>query len=102
MSSIQDQDVIQALFPDYSNPPFCMRICVGCPKRGVHDMVTFRRKDSAKGLGELSVIVMDQEAKGGFRIIEFPNQLPGLLSDPHFVGMGSDTSQMLLDVFPVR
>ncbi len=37
---------------------------------------------------------MDQEEKRALLIIEFPNHLPGLLGDPHFVRMGSDPSQM--------
>jgi hypothetical protein len=63
MNCIQDQDVIQVLFPDCSNTPFYMDICVGCLKRVVDDMKSFRLENSIKGLEELGVIVMDQETQ---------------------------------------
>jgi hypothetical protein len=36
-------------------------------------MKTFRLEDGVKGGGELAVIVVDQEAQGGFTVLEFPN-----------------------------
>ncbi len=51
-------------------------------------------KDNIKGLGEFSVIVMDQETKRNILLAKFPNQLPGLLSDPNLVGVGSDPSKV--------
>ena len=39
---------------------------------------------------------MDQETQGLFSVGKFPNQLPGLLSNPDLIGIGGDTSKMNL------
>jgi len=51
-------------------------------------------QDNIKGLGEFSVIVMDQETKRNILLAKFPNQLSDLLSDPSSVGVGSDPSKV--------
>ena len=93
MSGIQDKDQIQALLPDSPNPMFGIRIAIRCQVWGVNDMKGFTLKDSVKGIGELAVIVVDQETQGGFSAIEFPYKLSGLLGEPEFVGVGSDAGE---------
>jgi hypothetical protein len=55
-------------------------------------METFRLKDRIEGLAELTIVVVDQEAKGIIIFLEFPIQLSGWLSNPDLIGIGSDTS----------
>jgi len=73
MSSIQDEDQVQALFPGSPYPAFGICIGIGCLVGGVNDMNTLRLEDGVKGVCELAVIVMDQEAQGGFTVLEFSN-----------------------------
>lgn len=94
MRSIEDEDMIQALFPGSPDPAFSISIGIRCSKRGVNDMEAFRLEDSVKGLGELAVIVVDQEVKGASVIIEFPDQLSGLLRDPNLVGVCGDAREV--------
>jgi hypothetical protein len=51
-------------------------------------------KDGVKGMGELAIIVVDQEIQRSFPAIEFPNKLSGLLGEPDIVGMGSDAGEV--------
>ena len=61
MLSIDDENMIQAFFPDSANPPFGVSICIGSLKRSVNDIDAFGLEDGIKGLAEGTVIVMDQE-----------------------------------------
>jgi hypothetical protein len=61
MSGIQDKDQIQALFSDSPTPTFGVSIGIRCLVGGVNDVKGFTLKDCVKGIGELAVIVVDQE-----------------------------------------
>ena len=61
MLSIDDENMIQAFFPDSANPAFGVSICIGSLKRSVNDMEAFGLENGIKGLAEGSVIVVDQE-----------------------------------------
>ena len=61
MSSIQDEDKVQVLFPNSPNPAFGICIGIGCQVGGVHDVQAFTLKEGVKGFAELAVIVVDQE-----------------------------------------
>jgi hypothetical protein len=59
--SIDDENMIQAFFPDSANPPFGVSICIGSLKRSVNDIDAFGLEDGIKGPAEGTVIVVDQE-----------------------------------------
>ena len=61
MLSIDDENMIQAFFPDCANPPFGVSICIGSLKRSVNDIDAFGLENGIKGLAEGTVIVVDQE-----------------------------------------
>ena len=94
MSGIQDKDQIQAFFSDSPNPLFGVRIGIGCQVGGVDDMKGFTLKDGVKGMGELAIVVVDQEMQGGFSAIKFPNKLSDLLGEPDIVGVVRDAGEV--------
>jgi len=61
MLSIDDENMIQAFFPDSANPPFGVSICIGSLKRSVNDRDAFGLENGIKGLAEGTVMVVDQE-----------------------------------------
>ena len=61
MFRIDDENMIQAFFPDSANPPFGVSICIGSLKRSVNDMDAFGLENGIKGPAEGTVIVVDQE-----------------------------------------
>jgi len=61
MLTIEDENRIQAFFPDSANPPFGVSICIGSLKRSVNDMDAFGLENVIKGLAERTVIVVDQK-----------------------------------------
>ena len=61
MLTIDDQNIIQAFFPDSANPPFSISICIGSLKRRVKDRDAFGLENGIKSLAEGTVIVVDQE-----------------------------------------
>ena len=61
MLSIDDENMIQALFPNSANPPFGVSICIGSLKRSVNDRDAFGLENGIKDLAEGTVMVVDQE-----------------------------------------
>ena len=94
MKRTQDKDMVQTFFPDWANPAFSKGIGIRCRVGGVNNMEPLGLKNNIKGLGEFSIIVMDQETKRKILLAKFPNQLSGLLSDPNLVGVGSDPGKV--------
>lgn len=41
-----------------------------------------------------AVVIMDQEPKRSITIGKFPDQLPGLLSNPELIGIGGDSGKV--------
>ena len=61
MLRIDDENMIQAFFPDSANPPFSISICIGSLKRSVNDRDAFGLENGIKSLAKQAVIVVDQE-----------------------------------------
>ena len=61
VNSMDDENMIQAFFPDSTNPAFGMGICVWRLERSVNDMKAFGLENGIKGLAEGTVMVVDQE-----------------------------------------
>ena len=94
MKRTQDKDMIQTFFPYRAHPAFGKGIGIRRKVGGVNNMEPLGLKNNIKGLGEFSIIVMDQETKRKILLAKFPNQLSGLLSDPDLVGVGSDPGKV--------
>jgi hypothetical protein len=61
MLSMDDENMIQAFFPESANPPFGVSICMGSLKRSGNDRDVFGLENGIKGFAEGTVIVVDQE-----------------------------------------
>jgi len=61
MRSIDNENMIQAFFPDGRNPAFGMVICVRRLKRSVNDLKALGLENGIKGTAKRAVIVVDQE-----------------------------------------
>ncbi len=72
MGSIDDQDVVQALFPDGADPTLSKGIGVWSSIRGVDDTKALGSKDGVEPIWDFGVIIVDQEAKISVWVIEFP------------------------------
>ena len=96
MGLVQDENMIQTLFADSSDPALRVSICIGRPEGSGNDNHAFASEDGVEIIGELAVIVADQESQGEITSVEFPNNLSGLLGDPELIGIGGDASQMHL------
>ena len=82
MGLVQDENMIQTLFADSSDPALRVSICIGRLEGSGNDNHTYASEDGVESIAELAVIVADQEAHGEFTIIELPNDLSGLLGHP--------------------
>ena len=94
MSSIQDEDKIQALCAYRPHPAFGIGIRIWGTVRCQDDIDAFRLEDCIENVCELLILVVNQEAKGGFTFLELPHELSCLLGDPIIVGIGSDAGQV--------
>ena len=61
MICVNDQDVVNAFFPDGSNPALSICVCIWRLKRGANDMKAFGLENSIKSLAEFTIVVVDQE-----------------------------------------
>ena len=52
MSSIKNQEQIEAFFASRANPTFRKRVCIGGSDRGLDDMKAFGLENSLKSLAE--------------------------------------------------
>jgi hypothetical protein len=80
---VEDQKVIEALFAYSAYPPFGEGI--GCSKGGTNDADTLGLENGVVSLGELLIIVADQETRFDFILLESPYVLPGLLGHPEAI-----------------
>ena len=94
MSSIEDENEIQAFFSGSADPAFRECVGVGSLERNIDDMKAFRLEDCIKGQAERAIVIMDQEPKRCISIGKFPDQLPGLLSNPELIGIGDDSGKV--------
>jgi hypothetical protein len=70
MGLVQDENVAQTLFLGRFDSAFGVRIGVGRPIGSGNNVHAFIAEDSVESLGELGVIVADQEAWGEFTFSE--------------------------------
>ena len=91
MGFVEDNQLIQALLPNGSNPAFGKGIRIGCAKRREQNINAFRFKHPIKPLGKLAIPVMNQKTNWKFSIRKRPHQLAGLLRHPSGGWLGRAT-----------
>ncbi len=62
MSSIDEENVIQAFCAVRAHPAFSKRVRVERSDRSVDDLKSFRFENRIKGWAERAILIMDQEA----------------------------------------
>src|SRR5258708_28260576 len=82
MRLIEDQQFIEAFVAHRSHPALGKGVRIRRTHWGVNDVKSLGPEDCVERLGELRVIVADQEVMGRISACEFPDQLTGLVGDP--------------------
>src|SRR5258708_36403577 len=88
MLLIDNEQAIQTLTSNRTNPALSKGIRSRCPIRRVNHFNSRCLKNSIEGCRELGVPIMDKKTNGRCLLIQRPAQLAGLLSDPN---RGRDT-----------
>ncbi len=87
MCLIENEEFVETFGPDRSDPPLRDSVRVGSAKGRVDDMRLLRHKDRIEALGELGIVVVDQEMKVRKAAFEVPDNLARLLVNPGSVWM---------------
>jgi hypothetical protein len=91
---VNDQEAVQALATDGTDPPLSERIRSGRPWRGSEDADPGTGEHIIEGPRELCVPVTDQEFHLASGIVEFNHQIPRLLGHPIAGRMRGDAQDM--------
>ena len=91
---VEDQEMVETLFARGADPAFRERIGIGRLEGGGNDVDMLRAEDCMVSLGELAVIVVDQETGFEVTLLKDPDVLPGLLGHPETIRMSGDSSQV--------
>src|SRR5258708_6165919 len=94
MPLIDDEQAIQTLTSNRTNPALSKGIRIRCPIRRVNHFNSRCIKNSIEGCRELGVPIMDKKTNGRCLLIQRPAQLAGLLSDPNRGRVTGTASQM--------
>jgi hypothetical protein len=79
---IEDQQVIQAFFPDAAHPPLSIGVGIWCMIGGQHVFDSFGGKHHIKGRRKLGITVVQEKAHGSPLVLQLPHQLARLLTSP--------------------
>jgi hypothetical protein len=82
LSAACDQEPVEAVAADRSDPVLGERVRVRRPERGADDLDALGSKHLVEDAAEVAVAVVDQEAGRCRSSGEWPGELPGLLSCP--------------------
>ena len=82
MSLAEDQDLVQALLSNRTNPAFRKRICVRCSNGRANARDVLRPEDRVEVQSELGVTIVEQETCRYTTILELRSQVTGLLCYP--------------------
>lgn len=94
MAFAQDQELVQTLLSNRTNPAFGERIRIGSPHWRPDDRNILRCEDRLEARRELGVTIVDQEAHGEHAILNLPTELPRLLSHPRTGRVSRAAGQM--------
>jgi hypothetical protein len=91
---VRDQEMIKAFAAQGADEPFRDRVCAGCPDRGPDDLDVGAGEDRVERGGEFAVPIADQEPEPVGSVVEFDEQVAGLLGDPGAGGVGGDPGEV--------
>src|SRR6266508_66912 len=94
MSAACDQDPVEAVAPDSTDPAFGERVRVRRPERCADDLDALASEDIVEGAAELAVAVVDQEADRRRSFRERPCELARLLRPPGPIRVCRAASEM--------
>src|SRR5947209_17003406 len=94
MAAVDDQDPIQQLTADSSDPSFGNRVRLGCPHRRAEDANTLTGEHGIENAGELAVAVPNQQPELSCAVAEVHQKVPRLLSNPDTTRVGSDSENV--------
>ncbi len=94
MAFINEDQPIQTFFADGSHPTFGDSVRIGRFKGESDDLQPGRLKHRVKALGELGIVVVDQEPHRALATVELPGHLSGLLGHPGGIGMRRAAGQI--------
>ncbi len=89
-----DQDPVEAVAADGTDPAFRECVCLWRAKWGADDLDAFAAENIVEVAAELAVTIVDQEAVRCRSSGERPRKLSGLLGDPASVGVGGATCEV--------
>ena len=102
VSFIDNQQLVKTFPSERTHPTFSKGIGIRRAYRCVDDVDAFRGENGVEDISVLAVAIMNQTAKGHFLLLELPNVLSGLLSNPRAVWMIGHTSQVNTDAYRSR
>ena len=82
MSTVRDQDPIEALASDGADESLSDGVCLWGPDRRADHTHALSVEDRVEGSRELAVVVADQELQGPVPLREREEEVPRLLSCP--------------------
>jgi len=94
MGIIEDKKTIEALISGSSHPSLGVSIRIRSSKGCGQNVEAFTGENGIECIRVLAFVVTDQKPQTGCHIIEFPQDLSGLLCDPGLGRIGSDPSQV--------
>jgi hypothetical protein len=94
MKLIENQQLVETFVADRSDPPLRESIRVGSMHWGADDMNMLGGKDRIESLGDLRIVVVDQEVHARGAFFEVPDYLAGLLVNPGRGWMFRTTSEV--------
>jgi len=90
MTSVEDQEVVEALRPDSSHEPLGVSVGVRCPKRRAQHLSTVAGKDGVEARDVFGVPVAEKELHLDALIVDVPRDVSRLLGDPGPIRVGCD------------
>ena len=94
VAAADDQEPIEALTADGSDPALGVRSRLGCPYRRFDHADAFGVKDLVEVAGEFAVAVTDEEPWAEILVVELHQQVACLLGHPAAVRVGGDPGQL--------
>ena len=100
--SPDDQQPVKTLGPDRPDPSLREGVRVGRLHRGDQHLGPVRAEHIIKATGELRVTVAEHKAQSSPSLVEYQEQVPGLLGDPGTIWVGRYPGQVDPAGCPVR
>jgi hypothetical protein len=94
VAAAEDQQPVEALAADASDPALGVRSRLGCPYRRLDDTDAFGAEDLIEVTAELAVAVTDEEPRTDAFVVELHQQVARLLGHPAAVRVGGDPGEV--------